>query len=116
MCYRCNIHLVICYFSNIEEHIIVDWWELCYQKSLKNSTSILYYLLFIYQHRNCFFIVQRYTDTNKVFNLRPENLYNNIDVKRSGEPLTRQDVCGLDDMNCDPLLRPENVKGKIIRS
>lgn len=44
--------------------------------------------------------------------MRSENLYNNIDVKRSGEPLTRADVCGVDDVNCDPLLRPENVKGK----
>lgn len=56
--------------------------------------------------------IYRYLDTFKVFNIRPDHLYNNIDVKRSGEPLTRQDVCGVDDVNCDPLLRPENVKGR----
>ncbi|WAQ99011.1 HEX-like protein [Mya arenaria] len=53
----------------------------------------------------------RFTDTYKVFSLRPDDLYDNIDVKRSGEPLTRLDVCGIGDVNCDPLLRPENIMG-----
>ncbi|KAL4227733.1 hypothetical protein ACF0H5_013169 [Mactra antiquata] len=58
-----------------------------------------------------FYWASRYLDTQKVFSLRPEHLYNNIDVKRSGEPLTRLDVCGVNDVNCDPLRAPNNIKG-----
>lgn len=59
-------------------------------------------------------LCNRFTDTYKVFSYRPDSLYDNIDVKRSGEPLSRVDVCGPDDVKCDPLLRPENVKGNIL--
>ena len=55
----------------------------------------------------------RYTDTRKTFGFLPDALYENIDVKRSGEPLSKEDVCGANMSKCDPLLKPENIIGKI---
>ena len=53
----------------------------------------------------------RFVDTYKTFHLRPDNIYLNIDVKRSGETINHTQVCGTADENCPPLQRPENVKG-----
>lgn len=54
----------------------------------------------------------RFTDTRKTFGFMPENLYNNADVARSGQPLTEEQVCGKDAKNCVKLEKPENIVGK----
>ena len=46
-----------------------------------------------------------------MFQYRPDNLYNNIDVKRSGEIITKETVCGADGVKCQRLVRPNNVEG-----
>ena len=43
-----------------------------------------------------YYWASRFTDTRKTFGFMPENLYNNADVARSGEPLTEEQVCGKD--------------------
>ncbi|XP_046346570.2 uncharacterized protein LOC124127161 [Haliotis rufescens] len=53
----------------------------------------------------------RFTDTRKVFDFSPLNLYSNIDWGRSGEPLSTADVCGDDGSHCVQLTSPENVIG-----
>ena len=53
----------------------------------------------------------RYTDTRKTFGFMPDSLYDNIEVERSGRPLTKIGVCGEDMSKCDALLKPENVIG-----
>lgn len=53
----------------------------------------------------------RFTDTRKTFGFMPENLYNNADVARSGQPLTEEQVCGKDAKNCVKLEKPENIVG-----
>ncbi|XP_041355523.1 beta-hexosaminidase-like [Gigantopelta aegis] len=53
----------------------------------------------------------RYTDTKKTFTFMPENLYANIDVKRSGEAITREEACGTDGLYCPPLSDPQNIVG-----
>ena len=58
---------------------------------------------------HCF--VSRFIDTYKVYQYRPDNLYNNIDVKRSGEIITKETVCGADGAKCQRLVRPNNVEG-----
>lgn len=57
----------------------------------------------------------RFTDTRKTFGFMPENLYNNADVARSGQPLTEEQVCGKDAKNCVKLEKPENIVGKVSR-
>ena len=53
----------------------------------------------------------RYTDTKKTFTFMPENLYANMAVKRSGETIRREEVCGADDLYCSPLNEPDNIVG-----
>ncbi|XP_071084142.1 beta-hexosaminidase-like [Haliotis cracherodii] len=53
----------------------------------------------------------RYTDTRKTFGFMPMNMYANADVARSGDPLTKKDVCGEDLDGCIPLEKPENIVG-----
>lgn len=53
----------------------------------------------------------RFTNTRKTFSFMPDSMYDNIDVKRSGEPLTAKDVCGADFSKCVPLLKEENIIG-----
>ncbi|XP_046350295.2 uncharacterized protein LOC124131226 [Haliotis rufescens] len=53
----------------------------------------------------------RYTDTRKTFGFMPDNLYGNIDVQRTGKPITRADVCGQHDEKCPSLTAPENIVG-----
>ena len=55
----------------------------------------------------------RYTDTRKTFGFLPDSLYDNIEVERSGRPLTKINVCEEDMAKCDPLLKPENVIGNL---
>ena len=56
----------------------------------------------------------RFTDTRKVFSFLPDSLYDNIDAERSGKPLTKTDVCGVDFSNCDALEKRENIIGKVL--
>ncbi|ESO84391.1 hypothetical protein LOTGIDRAFT_168843 [Lottia gigantea] len=53
----------------------------------------------------------RYTDTRKTFGFMPQNLYMNADVARSGDRLSRKDVCGEDGKFCPRLEKPENIVG-----
>ena len=53
----------------------------------------------------------RFTDTYKTFTFMPDSLFENIDVRRSGEPLTIADVCGANMAKCDALEKPENILG-----
>ncbi|KAH3869272.1 hypothetical protein DPMN_032435 [Dreissena polymorpha] len=53
----------------------------------------------------------RFTDTRKVFDFRPDELYDNIREDRSGNPQSKHDVCGDDMSKCTRLEKPENVIG-----
>ena len=53
----------------------------------------------------------RFTDTQDTFGFMPMNYYANIDKERSGQPISRERVCGEDDVNCPPLLEPQNIVG-----
>ncbi|KAL8595484.1 hypothetical protein ACOMHN_000693 [Nucella lapillus] len=53
----------------------------------------------------------RFTDSQKVFGFLPMDYYANIWVKVTGQPLSREDVCGEDDASCPPLLQPQNIVG-----
>ncbi|XP_055867811.1 uncharacterized protein LOC106064614 [Biomphalaria glabrata] len=53
----------------------------------------------------------RYTDAFKTFSFMPDDYYKNIDMKRSGEPITTKEVCNDDNSGCPPLKRPENIIG-----
>ncbi|KAH3867025.1 hypothetical protein DPMN_030150 [Dreissena polymorpha] len=54
----------------------------------------------------------RFTDTRKVFDFRPDALYDNIREDRSGNPQSKQDICGEDMSKCTLLEKPENVLGR----
>ena len=54
----------------------------------------------------------RFTDTRKTFGFLPDSLYDNIDVERSGKPLTKEDVCEADFSKCDTLEKKENIIGE----
>ena len=56
----------------------------------------------------------RYIDTYKVFQYRPDNLYDNIDVRLSGKRITKEEVCGVDGIKCQRLVRPNNVEGTVV--
>ncbi|XP_055867810.1 uncharacterized protein LOC106055747 isoform X2 [Biomphalaria glabrata] len=53
----------------------------------------------------------RYTDAFKTFSFMPDDYYKNIDMKRSGEPITTKEVCKDDNSGCPPLERSENIIG-----
>nr|KAG5707256.1 hypothetical protein BaRGS_000030 [Batillaria attramentaria] len=53
----------------------------------------------------------RFTDTQKTFGFMPMAYYENIEERRSGEPLTREEVCGMNDENCPPLEKAGNIVG-----
>ena len=55
----------------------------------------------------------RFTDTRKTFGFMPKNLYANIDVRRSGVPLKKEEICLADGSGCPPLTVPENLVGKV---
>ncbi|KAH3775071.1 hypothetical protein DPMN_176467 [Dreissena polymorpha] len=48
-------------------------------------------------------------DTLKVFDFRPDSLYDNILEDRSGNPKSKHDICGEDMSNCTLWKKPENV-------
>ena len=58
----------------------------------------------------------RFSDTRKVFSLKPDNIYENIDVSGAGKPLTRNEVCGRGGYKCDKLRKTnrKNVIGRFI--
>ncbi|XP_061190125.1 uncharacterized protein LOC133197994 [Saccostrea echinata] len=53
----------------------------------------------------------RFTDAIKTFRFLPDRLYDNIDVKRTGEKITHLEVCGYKDINCPPLVNRSNIVG-----
>ena len=53
----------------------------------------------------------RFTDTRKVFGFMPDNLFANIEIERSGVPLTREELCKTQG-ECPDLVKKENVVGK----
>ncbi|XP_069102366.1 uncharacterized protein [Argopecten irradians] len=53
----------------------------------------------------------RFTDTLKTFGYVTSDLYKNIDVRRSGKPITKAEVCKQHNKGCPPLQKPENIIG-----
>ncbi|KAK3094852.1 hypothetical protein FSP39_007074 [Pinctada imbricata] len=53
----------------------------------------------------------RFTDSYKTFRFMPDSLYENIDVRRSGIPISRHQVCKENDRECPPLMHAENIVG-----
>ena len=53
----------------------------------------------------------RFTDTRKVFAFMPDDLFANVEIKRSGEPLTREELCKTPG-TCPDLVKKENIVGK----
>ncbi|XP_062598807.1 uncharacterized protein LOC134260252 isoform X1 [Saccostrea cucullata] len=53
----------------------------------------------------------RYTDAMKTFHFLPDRLYDNIQIKRSGETITKAEVCGENNKDCPPLQHKENIIG-----
>ena len=53
----------------------------------------------------------RFTDTRKVFGFIPDDLFANVERKRSGEPLTRDELCKTQGA-CPNLVKKENIVGK----
>ncbi|XP_025106170.1 uncharacterized protein LOC112571424 isoform X3 [Pomacea canaliculata] len=54
----------------------------------------------------------RYTDTRKVFEFAPQNLFSNADVRLTGEPITSEDLKEmLFDPDFEPLEKPGNIVG-----
>lgn len=58
-----------------------------------------------------FYWATRFTDTRKVFGFMPDDLFANVETKRSGEPLTREELCS-DPGMCANLTKKENIVGK----
>ena len=58
----------------------------------------------------------RYTDTKKVFGYDAMDMYNNIDVSRMGDPLTKDNVCKDENGEniCEVLTESENIIGRAI--
>lgn len=55
----------------------------------------------------------RYTDTRKVFEFAPQNLFSNADVRLTGEPITSEDLKEmLLDPDFEPLEKPGNIVGE----
>nr|XP_009858403.2 uncharacterized protein LOC100177256 [Ciona intestinalis] len=52
----------------------------------------------------------RFTDSFKTFGFMPDSVYDNVDVKRSGESYTKSELCQTDGA-CTPLDKPENILG-----
>lgn len=58
-----------------------------------------------------FYWATRFTDTQKTFGFLPDDLYGNIETKRSGEPLTKEEVCK-NATDCPDLKKKDNIVGK----
>lgn len=57
-----------------------------------------------------FYWATRFTDTQKTFGFLPDDLYGNIETKRSGEPLTKEEVCE-NTADCPDLKKKDNIVG-----
>ena len=53
----------------------------------------------------------RFTDAKKTFHFLPDRLYDNIEVSRSGERLTKEGICGENMEKCPSLENKENIIG-----
>ena len=51
----------------------------------------------------------RQTDTRKVFNFLPDNIYANADVTRFGDPIDMGNLC--ENNSCPVTSKPENIIG-----
>ena len=58
-----------------------------------------------------FYWATRFTDTLRTFGFMPMNYYANIDKDIAGRPISRESVCGQDDVNCPALVEPQNIVG-----
>ena len=60
-----------------------------------------------------FYWSERYTDTRKVFEFMPGNLYSGDYEKPSGEKKTRVEICGHEDQDCPDLQKEfkQNIAG-----
>ena len=58
-----------------------------------------------------FYWATRFTNTRKVFGFMPDDLFANVETKRSGEPLTRKELCS-DPGMCANLTEKDNIVGK----
>ncbi|XP_074608369.1 beta-hexosaminidase-like isoform X3 [Acropora palmata] len=52
----------------------------------------------------------RFTDTRKVFGFMPDDLFANVEIKRTGDPLTREQLCETEGA-CPVLAKKENIAG-----
>ena len=61
-----------------------------------------------------FYWSERYTDTRKVFEFMPGNVYSGVYEKPSGEKKTRDEICGDEGQECPNLKEEfkENIAGK----
>ena len=55
----------------------------------------------------------RFTDALKTFRFLPDRLYENIDTTRTGEKISRADVCGDNNRNCPALTQKTYIIGKL---
>ncbi len=51
----------------------------------------------------------RYVDTEQTFGYMPDRFYDNIDVDRAGNPITKEEIC--EKFGCPELVKPENILG-----
>ncbi|XP_050411821.1 uncharacterized protein LOC126826788 [Patella vulgata] len=58
-----------------------------------------------------FYWATRYTTTKDVFSFMPERLYDNAEMRTSGDPISKEDFCGEDFVNCPSLEKSENLVG-----
>ena len=55
----------------------------------------------------------RFTDTRKVFDFAPDNLFSNADVRLTGEAFSADELKGLEEEDeFTPLEKPENIMGE----
>ena len=53
----------------------------------------------------------RFTDLQKSFSYNAQDIYANIDTDRMGNVLPREDICGVADENCPPLVNRKQILG-----
>ena len=88
-------------------------WLLCTFQVVMSQATHLY---FDHPHEpdpedRGYYWAPRFIDTRKVFNFLPDDLYGNIDIRRSGDPITKEEACGADYSRCPPLQKNENIVG-----
>lgn len=54
----------------------------------------------------------RFVDTKKVFAFQPDSFHDNIDVDISGKPMDKETACATGIVQCIPLEKTQNIKGK----